>query len=856
VTAALALALAGALSAAEAPPPAPARPNLPIEVLESGELDYDVARERGVVTGGVVLRRGLVIVRADTATYDTRTGEIDAQGHVLLTEPGRVLAATAMHLVLDGPYHARNVVAFLKDTPLDLSRCTTLDQGRNTGRNQVELGGAELDGTSGVDAFEIDRARITLCDCGAGGGGPPWEIHARRASVVPGDHAWLFWPVLYIRPRFLLWHRYLLGGNKEPSAVPVFAFPVMYLPLGDRQTGFLMPQLELGGVNGTVVTQPFFLTLGRSYDATIAAGYTAGGLNVNTRGVKGFGGDLEMRWAPSPGARGHARFSLLHSAVDAWPGGAYRPPGLNRFAFSLAHDDRLSDRTWLRADLGVVGDPYYTTDFNNDVLLRALAYRRNVVLVTHREDDLLLEADAAYHLSLISLDNCPGSESCSSRAPYGFFGAKVPTFHRLPSASATLLPVRVAGPLRLSATVSATRFAPIHGPTGDEGVSGVGYGDLTWGGIANASAGFDDGRWTPPSATGPGERLAATRALGRVELHAPLPIGRALEIDPWATGTTTAYAFETALPAQVDARATAGLTLSSRLSRTWGAGPTLLRHDIEPQVAWAVGTRQVGPGLPNYAYDELDVAAPLQPPAAGSTVVPVRRTLSAIPGAFDQLRLSLRNRLTKPSLPLTLDLTLGQDVDVAAGSLSETWVRGQLQFGRFGAGATARFLAFGTRLAAGSGPATTTTTVPASIFNGFTVLEANANVALPYGFNVHGGLLTVGTGGSPAFLAGLEPYFDPRPVAVDPVGIGSVGIGGKISGAVVAYDALFYARPQPNCSGQMAGPRVYDHRASLVWDSPCHCWKAGVTFERSECLPAHVGLTIDLSSFGAHRPGS
>ena len=82
----------------------------PLEVLEAGQIDYDVANERGVGTGGVVLRRGLVVVRAERASYDLRTGEIDASGAVLLTEPGRVVSANAMHLVLDGPFQAHGVV--------------------------------------------------------------------------------------------------------------------------------------------------------------------------------------------------------------------------------------------------------------------------------------------------------------------------------------------------------------------------------------------------------------------------------------------------------------------------------------------------------------------------------------------------------------------------------------------------------------------------------------------------------------------------------------------------------------------------------------------------------------------------
>jgi hypothetical protein len=54
IAALAALALVGASSThSEAPP---------LEVLEAGEAEYDVARERGSARGGVVLRRGVVVL--------------------------------------------------------------------------------------------------------------------------------------------------------------------------------------------------------------------------------------------------------------------------------------------------------------------------------------------------------------------------------------------------------------------------------------------------------------------------------------------------------------------------------------------------------------------------------------------------------------------------------------------------------------------------------------------------------------------------------------------------------------------------------------------------------------------------
>ncbi|MFL5262663.1 MAG: LPS-assembly protein LptD [Anaeromyxobacteraceae bacterium] len=809
----------------------------PLEVVDAGEVEYDVGEDRGRATGGVTLRRGPVTVRASTATYDRRTGEVDAAGGVLLLEPGVALSASAMHLVLDGGYAARDVVAFLKDAPLDLSRCRTMDEARAIGRTRVELGGRAVSGEGGP-SFEVDRARITLCDCG--GSPPSWEIRARHAGVTPGRGAFLAWPVLYVTPRFLFVHH----------PVPVLILPALYLPLADRQTGLLLPDVSTSAAAGVTVAEPLFVTLGRSYDLTLTPHYAFGpsarAQQDQGHGVKGFGVDLELRWAPAEGARGQLRVFEQHSVIDRWPDGVARPPGMNRLALSFDHAQRFSDATYLEVDGGLVNDPLYLADFTGDALLRAADYRRSAAAVEHRGDDLLLEADAAYHLPIGFLD-----AGAAPAAPFGTFGSALGAFHRLPSASASLLPVRL-GPVLASATGGVARFAPLRGPTGDEGLDGIGPGERGWtpGSAAIRDAGERDGRWEPR------ERLAGTRAAVRGELRAPFTVGRALAVEPWVTGTAAAYAFEAGPGPQVDARATGGLALSTSVARSFGAA----RHLIEPAVTVVAGTGQAGPALPSYAWDELDVAPALAAPAPG-TVVPARRTLTALPGPFQQLRLALRNRLVVPAGPLSaaqLDVTVGQDVDLGRPRLAETWAEATVHVWRISAGAEARFFGFGERA-----PAGVPLPAEASGWDRFTELRANASVSDARGDEVHAGIFGLGPGGSPRLLAGLEPLFDLRPVAIGALAQGSVGARARISGALLSYDALFNARTfvgpdgqkAPLCPDKSAAPHVYQHVASFVWDSPCHCWKAGITASLFECDPSpRFGFVLDLSSLSERRP--
>jgi LPS-assembly protein len=800
----------------------------PLEVLEAGEVQLDVATDRGLATGGVVLRRGAVLVRAASASYDRRTGEVEAWGGVLLTEPGRALAASRLHARLDGGYEARDVVAFLKDAPLDLSRCRTVDDARAAGRTRATLGGAVLSGDAEErpPRLRVERARVTLCDCG--GGAPSWEIRASRADVRPGSGVLLVWPVVYVTPR-------LLGVNRP---VPVLPLPALYLPLAERQTGLLFPELTFGGPAGFGLAQPVFVTLGRSWDATVTPGFTLGpGEDVvaaGGRAVRGPSLGLELRWAPAEGTRGVARLALLHHARDLWPAGYDRPPGLNRLALALVHDARLSDRTWLRADVGLVGDPLYVVDFSADPLLRAADLRRSALALSHRREDLLLAADAAYHLPV--RPDFLGSADPARPAPFGLFGADLPTFHRLPSLTAALLPVRAAGPLRLAGFAQLTRFAPLRGLTGDEGLDGVGPGERGWPRAFDAGEG--DGRWQR------GERLAATRAVTRAELRAPFTVGGALELEAWAAATGAAYAFDDG-GALAQARGVTGLELAAPLARSFGAGGRGLRHVIEPRLAWRAGTDALGPALPAYAYDELDAAPRAGPALPADGGAPVR-TLSATPGRFHQLQLSVRNRLVAPpGAPWGADLGLGQDLDLAAGKAEESWGRLALRGGPATFSAVARFRLFG-----GAAPA------PAdarSRLDAFTELAAGLRVADARGDDLHASLNALGRGASPRLVGGLEPLFDARSAAsFVPAASGVVGATARFSGGTLVYDAAFTARPTLVCPGAgVAGPRVFYHSASLVWDSPCRCFRAGVTASVNVCDPSpRFGVLLDLSSVG------
>jgi LPS-assembly protein len=834
------LAQPGATAPAGASLPGPAGP---VEV-DAGSIRYDATAGRYLLSDGVVLRRGTTTVRARAATWDPGRGEIEATGDVLLFSPGRAVAADGMHLVLDGPFEAQEVVAFFKGAPLDLSGCTDIGEAERRERNRLSMRAARVEGEG--DHFTAESSRLSLCDCR--GGAPSWEIRATKADVIPGDRAILTWPVLYVTPRFLF----------IDKPVPILPLPWLQLPLSGRQTGLLVPGVNVGSVTGWALTQPVYFTLGRSFDATVSVDYAFGpggvetspgtDIPVNKRAVKGPGSSLEVRWAPLEGTDGQAK---VYALLDQYryPGG---PSNGLRLALTARHDQQLTERTFLHLDAALVNDPLYSQDFVGDVLLRNPEYLRSSLALTHRLDDVLLELDAAYHEQISTLGQWQAGVPV---VPFGIFGGSIPSFQRMPALSATLLPVRLAGPLLLSGSLGLARFGPFSGIT-DQSVNGLGPGERGWTGPAPV----------PGDAWAPGQRLTASRLAGAAELRAPFSIGTAVSLEPWARGSAAGYLFgDGAVPAQADGWASTGISASTRISRTFGEGPKRLRHDIEPRVEYRWGTGLAGPSPPAYAYDERDVAptlsgAPcLAPPAGVSGGCLPMRTLSATPGgAWSQLRVALRNRLIVPSGKLSataLDVDLGQDFDLLAHKLAETWVRGSLSMGPVSAGLLARFFAFGA-----SPPPGNWTAQFGSWLDAFTELRFDLSVSDHRGDNLHFGFLALGSGASGALRAGLEPLFDDRAVPFQAMAQGTGGVRIRVAGGLDAtYDALFSARTvlAPTCKTgspvEPVGPSLQQNTIGLIWNSPCQCWRAAVQVRISQCGSFGFGASIDLGELAGFR---
>ncbi len=765
-------------AAPAATPPAAANAG---DVRIDGDVTYEPGTGRLLVQNGAVLRRGDVVIRARSFTYDPETGEVRASGGVLLTDPTRVVAADALRAIVDGPWHADGVVAFVKDAPVDLSAVTRAEDARCVGRNRLTFRGDRLRGEAS-GAFELDGARLTLCDC-PGGAAPSWELTARRADVRPGQRAILSWPVLRVTPRFLF----------IDHPVPVLALPWLYLPLGERQTGILLPEIRSVKGTGLRIAQPVFVTLGRSADLTLTPEYSFGrdaaDVDEGDPAVRGLGARLELRWAPAVGADGWAEVAWVHD-LDSEP----RGEGGDRLGVTGAHAQRISGSTRLGGSLRLAGDPVWVRDLAADDLAGSVPYDRSDLLLSHRRDALVLEGGASYLQPLRPLGLVAGEDS-------GAFGAGLDAASRLPGASAALLPTG-AGPVRLSGRAGVARYAPISGAFDREG-----------------------------------GRPAATRGDAQLEAELPLLLGGAISLAPWARGGAAAYGVEGSPSGASNGWGGMGLVLGTELSRRFGA----LRHAIAPRLEWRWGTGIEGDALAWPAYDAFDRAA--------SGLLS-----SGPPGPWSQLRAAVETRLTRGAVDV-LRLQLGQDWDLRAGRFAETFTNATVVAGRIAADVSARFLAVDGRAEAAA-PATIPSAFLdrfTELSAGVALSDGRGDALRARFFSVGpGGSGPLSAGLDPLF--DLRPATGERAWATAGAravaGPATFGYDAHFPGRATFVDTCSGGGGQRRVEAWQA----QQHTASISWDSPCRCFRLAALLSVNDCSEiSSYKVLLDLSGLGNAR---
>lgn len=236
-------AAAAAEDAAPAPaPPAtvavadaagPAEPNVE---FSADQVSYDSDSDMVSASGQVRLSRDGNYVAADEVTWNRKTGEVRAQGNVVVVDPeGNKLIGDSVVLTDS-----------LRDGTVD-NLLVVLDSGGRIAARR---------GTRSNGIITLDNAAYSPCPVTGSSGcpkRPSWKITAARVIDDPATG----------RVRFK-------GGRLQLFGITLPLLPVFSVgTTGEGATGFLVPELKISRNNGFEVAVPYYWRLASNRDLSL-----------------------------------------------------------------------------------------------------------------------------------------------------------------------------------------------------------------------------------------------------------------------------------------------------------------------------------------------------------------------------------------------------------------------------------------------------------------------------------------------------------------------------------------------------------------------------------------------------------
>ena len=236
------LLLAAATSGLIAGAPALAQPTQPAPPQEAevefaaDQLDYDHEADVVTAAGDVRMTRDGNRIRADRIIWNRKTGEVRAEGNVIVQgQEGDLAYGDSVELK-----------DTLRDGVVDNLLIVLNDGGRLAATR-----GTRKDGVSTLERAVYSPCRV-IDDNGCPKE-PIWKITAVRVTHNPVTNR-----ISYKNARL------------EFLGVPVLALPALSHPADDRGgTGFLIPNLQYTKNNGLEVAVPFYVLFGPNRDLTI-----------------------------------------------------------------------------------------------------------------------------------------------------------------------------------------------------------------------------------------------------------------------------------------------------------------------------------------------------------------------------------------------------------------------------------------------------------------------------------------------------------------------------------------------------------------------------------------------------------
>ena len=290
----------------------------PLEIT-ADHLEYDGEHELYIAAGRVRVVQGDRTLDADWAAFSSQTNLGVASGHVRVVRDGDVLQADFFEFEVD----TLEGVVFGAD--LDV------------GSNNFLITARELAKT-GPDTYRLRDGTFTTCRC-PDDGRLPWKLRARKGEFEIGGYA-----------------------KTRNTTVDVLGVPALWLPWAifpiktERTSGLLFPEFSFGGTNGFEFGVPVFWAAHDQLNVILTPSYLS---------KRGFKADLGFEYVLGERSSGRLYGSFIHDTEVADAPLNRRLFSPNRWAAVWNHDQYLPGDWRFKADVKLVSDNLYTTDFDD-----------------------------------------------------------------------------------------------------------------------------------------------------------------------------------------------------------------------------------------------------------------------------------------------------------------------------------------------------------------------------------------------------------------------------------------------------------------------------------------------------------
>jgi LPS-assembly protein len=325
---------------------------------------------------------GQLIINADQAFRDYDRGTFDLRGNVQLIYNQQYMSCD--HAIIDEKTHMvqaeGNLVISSPQAYVEGSRAL-LNYTDNTGvieNGFVKSGQVVFEGKTvrktGHDTYEAENSYYTACTtCPTA-----WGFSGSRMRAEIGGYAYIKNPIM------------------EIANVPVLWFPYLIIPLkSERQSGLLIPTLEIGGDDGVVLGLKYFWAISRSQDATLSV------LNYSRRGIKGIG---NYRYVLSNDSAGELNFGIIHDQFFS----ANTPlvgRNANRWFVNYDQSYQLPYDFSQKTKLNLVSDLWYPRDFWREISGRGDPALENRASLTRNTEATHSSLDIGYYVNMLNVVN-------------------------------------------------------------------------------------------------------------------------------------------------------------------------------------------------------------------------------------------------------------------------------------------------------------------------------------------------------------------------------------------------------------------------------------------------------------------